>query len=159
MATNHFREGTQAVTPYLNVRNAQAAIEFYQKVFGATEVMRLVMPDGRVGHAEIKIEGSIVMLADEFPEMGLVSPLALGDRRSPVALHLYVAHVDAIYKGALAAGAKSLREPTDQFYGDRDGQICDPFGHVWHIATHKEDMSPAEMKRRMDQMLRQGKDQ
>jgi len=115
MAANHFRDGNQALTPYLNVRNAQAAIEFYQKVFGATELMRLVMPDSRVGPAEIKIEASTLMLADEFREMGLVSPLALGDQRSPVALHLYVADVDAIYKCALAAGARSLREPTDQF--------------------------------------------
>jgi PhnB protein len=157
MATNHLPEGNHALAPYLSVKNAQAAIEFYKQVFNAAEVLRLTMPDGRIGHAEIKIEGSTVMLADEFPEMGFVSPLALGDQRPPVAVHLYVADVDSTYKSALIAGAQSLREPTDQFYGDRDGQIRDPFGHVWHIATHKEDVAPAEMKRRMEQTLAQGK--
>lgn len=139
-------DGFEGATPYLCIRDAARAIEFYQQAFGATEVMRLVQPDGRVGHAEIKIGNALVMLADEFPEMGFRSPQALGG--SPVTIHVYVADVDAAARQALAAGAQELRPVQDQFYGDRSGQFEDPFGHRWSLATHQEDVSPEEMKRR-----------
>ena len=139
-------EGYHAVTPYLIARNASAAIEFYKKAFGAEEVYRLAMPDGRVGHAELRIGGSVVMLADEFPEMGAKSPAALGG--TPVSLLLYVADSDAVAAGAVAAGAKVKRPVVDQFYGDRSGTFEDPFGHVWTIATRKENLTPEEIGRR-----------
>jgi len=139
-------EGYHAVTPYLIARNASAAIEFYKKAFGAEEVYRLAMPDGRVGHAELRIGGSVVMLADEFPEMGAKSPAALGG--TPVSLLLYVADSDAVAARAVAAGAKVKRPVVDQFYGDRSGTFEDPFGHVWTIATRKENLTPEEIGRR-----------
>ena len=139
-------EGYHAVTPYLIARKASAAIEFYKKAFGAEEVYRLAMPDGRVGHAELRIGGSVVMLADEFPEMGAKSPAALGG--TPVSLLLYVADSDAVAAGAVAAGAKVKRPVVDQFYGDRSGTFEDPFGHVWTIATRKENLTPEEISRR-----------
>ena len=130
-------EGYHSVTPYLAVDGAAAAIEFYKKAFGATEVMRMPGPGGKVGHAEIEIGGSRIMLADEHPEMGFRSPRALGG--SPVGLHLYVADVDAVATQAVAAGARELRPVKDQFYGDRTGSFEDPIGHGGHIATRKED--------------------
>ena len=139
-------EGYHAVTPYLIARDASAAIEFYKKAFGAEEVYRLAMPDGRVGHAELRIGGSVVMLADEFPEMGAKSPAALGG--TPVSLLLYVADSDAVAAGAVAAGAKVKRPVVDQSYGDRSGTFEDPFGHVWTIATRKENLTPEEISRR-----------
>ncbi len=139
-------DGYSAATPYLCVKGAAAAIEFYKKAFGATESMRLGMPGGKIGHAEIKIGKAPIMLADEFPEMSVVSPQTLGG--SPVTIHLYVEDVDAIAGQAVAAGAKVLRPVEDQFYGDRAGKLEDPFGHVWWIATHKEDVSPEEMQKR-----------
>jgi PhnB protein len=148
-------EGYHSVTPYLAIDGAAGAIEFYKKAFGADEVMRMPAPGGKVGHAEIEIGGSRIMLADEFPDMGFRSPKAIGG--SPVSLHLYVEDVDVVAKRAVAAGAKQLRPVKDQFYGDRTGTFEDPYGHVWHIATHKEDLSPDELKRRADEaMKRQG---
>jgi PhnB protein len=139
-------DGYHAVTPYLIIRGAAAAIEFYKKAFGAEEVYRLAMPDGRVGHAEIRVGDSVVMLADEFPEMGAKSPAALGG--TPVTLLLYMHDVDAVSARAVAAGAKVKKPIQDQFYGDRSGTFEDPFGHVWTIATRKEELSPEEIKRR-----------
>jgi PhnB protein len=139
-------EAYQGATPYLCIRGAARAIEFYKQAFGATELMRIAQPDGRVGHAELKIGAALFMLADEFPEMGFRSPQALGG--SPVTIHIYVEDVDATATRAVAAGAKLLRPVQDQFYGDRSGQFEDPFGHTWSIATHVEDVSPEDMKKR-----------
>jgi PhnB protein len=139
-------EGYHTATPYLIVKGAASAIEFYKKAFGATELLRMVQADGRVGHAEIKIGDSPILLADEFPEMGARGPQSLGG--SPVSILLYVEDVDALFSRAVAAGAKVLRPVQDQFYGDRSGGVTDPFGHLWYIATHKEDVSPEELKKR-----------
>jgi PhnB protein len=143
-------EGYHSVTPYLIVDGAAAAIEFYKKVFGATEVVRMPAPGGRIGHAEIKIGDSHVMLADENPEMNARSPKAVGG--SPISLLLYVENVDKIVERAVAAGAKLERPVEDKFYGDRMGAIEDPFGHQWYVGTHIEDVSPEEMKKRMAAM-------
>jgi len=140
-------DGYHHITPYLVIQGAAAAIDFYKKVFGATELFRMAQPDGRVGHAELKIGDSVFMLADEFPEMQTVGPKTLGN--TPVGLHLYVEDADATFNHALSLGAKVKKPMADQFYGDRSGTIEDPFGHKWTIATHKEDVSPEEMKRRM----------
>jgi PhnB protein len=139
-------EGYHTVTPYLIVKGAADAIDYYTKVFGATELFRMPSPGGRIGHAEIKIGGSAIMLADEVPDMGIVSPRSLGG--TPVSLLLYVEDVDAVFGRAVSSGAKVLRPIKDQFYGDRSGNLEDPFGHKWTIATHKEDVSPEEMQRR-----------
>ncbi|HLO00327.1 MAG TPA: VOC family protein [Pyrinomonadaceae bacterium] len=136
------------VIPYLSVNDCAAAIEFYKKAFGATEIMRLPMPGGKLGHAEIKIGDALVMLADEFPDYGNLSPKTLGG--SAVRLHMYVEDVDAFFEKAVAAGAKILIPLADQFYGDRSGRLEDPFGHVWLVSTHIEDVSPEEMQRRME---------
>jgi PhnB protein len=146
-------EGYHTVTPYLCVKGAAQALEFYKKAFGATELMRIAQPDGRVGHAEIQIGDSHIMLADEFPEHGHRSPQSIGG--SPVGIHLFVEDVDATTKQAIAAGAKVLRPVADQFYGDRLGMVADPFGHIWSIATHKEDLSPEEIQRRAAAHLQQ----
>jgi PhnB protein len=140
-------EGSDGATPYLCIKGAADAIEFYKKAFGATEIMRMAGPDGRLGHAEIKIGKAKIMLADEFPEMGFLSPRTLGG--SPVMIHIYVEDVDALAAQAEAAGAKVKRPVADQFYGDRICQFEDPFGHGWHFATHKEDLSQEEMQKRM----------
>jgi len=137
-------------TPYLSVRGASAAIEFYKRAFGATEITRLVQPDGRIGHAEIDISGARIMLADEFPEIGFKSPESLGG--SPVNIHLDVSDVDAVARRAVAAGATVVRPVQDQFYGDRSGQIRDPFGYAWTISTRKETLTTEEMQRRIDAM-------
>jgi PhnB protein len=139
-------KGYHTVTPYLACAGAAAAIEFYKKAFGAKEVMRMPAPGGKVGHAEVEIAGSRVMLADEHPEMDFLGPRARGG--SAVLIHVYVKDVDALVARAVAAGAKLVREVKDQFYGDRSGSLEDPSGHVWHFATHTEDLSPAQMKRR-----------
>jgi PhnB protein len=136
------------VTPQLCCRNAGSALEFYKKVFGATEVMRFEEPDGRIGHAEIVIGKTLIMLGDEYPEYGVVGPESLGG--SPVALHLDVEDVDAVVAQAVAAGAKIVFPVADQFYGARSGRIADPFGHVWTISTHKENVSDEEMHRRYE---------
>ncbi|MGH9969713.1 MAG: VOC family protein [Pyrinomonadaceae bacterium] len=139
-------EGYHSVTPYLIIKGAAAAIDYYKKAFGATELFRMAQPDGKVGHAEIKIGDSPIMLADEYPEMNYVSPTTLGG--SPVSLMIYVEDVDGVFKQAIAEGGKEQRPVEDKFYGDRGGSLVDPFGHVWHIATHKEDVSPEEMEKR-----------
>ena len=146
MPVNPIPKGYHSVTPYLIINGAARAIDFYEKVFDATEVMRMADPSGKVGHAEIKIGDSVIMLADEHPEMGHRSPQSLGG--SPVGILLYVKDVDATVEKALAAGAKLERPVKDQFYGDRSGQIRDPFGHLWTVSTHKEDLSPEEMEKR-----------
>jgi len=139
-------EGYHAVTPYLIVNDGARAIEFYKKAFGATELFRMAGPDGKIGHAEIKIGDSPIMLADEVPAMGHRSPQSLGG--SPVSILLYVEDVDAVFNQAVAAGAKVARPVADQFYGDRTGGVTDPFGHAWYIATHKEDVSSEELQKR-----------
>jgi PhnB protein len=139
-------DGYSGATPYLCVRNADAAIAFYKTAFGATESMRIGDPSGKIGHAEIRINGAPILLSDEFPEMGVVSPQTLGG--SPVGIQLYVEDVDAVASRAIAAGATVLRPVEDQFYGDRAGKLADPFGHVWWLATHKEDVSPDEIQKR-----------
>jgi PhnB protein len=139
-------------TPYLSVRNAAAALEFYKKAFGAIEVTRLMQPDGRVGHAQIDIEGARIMLADEFPEFGFRSPESLGG--SPVHIQLDVKDVDAMAPRAVAAGATVLRPVEDQFYGARSGQFRDPFGFIWSISTHNETLSTEEMQHRIDEMAK-----
>ena len=138
--------GYSAVTPYLSIRGAAQAIEFYKKAFGAKEIMRMPGPDGKLGHAEIRIGDSRVMLSDEYEAMAFLSPQSRGG--TTVHIHLYVKDVDATVERAIAAGAKINRPIKDQFYGDRTGSIEDPFGHMWHVATHKEDLSKAEMARR-----------
>jgi PhnB protein len=139
-------DGYHNVTPYLIVNDAAAAIEFYKKAFGATELMRMPKPNGKIGHAEIKIGDSPIMLADEAPEMGARSPRTFGG--SPVSIFLYVDDADTTFAKAVNGGAKVQRPLADQFYGDRTGGVEDPFGHVWYIATHVEDVSPEEMKKR-----------
>jgi PhnB protein len=139
-------DGYHTATPYLIVNGAARAIEFYKKAFGAEELFRMASPNGKIGHAEIKIGNSPIMLADEHPEMNARGPASLGG--SPVSIMLYVEDVDAVFQTAVAAGAAATRPVQDQFYGDRTGGITDPFGHMWYIATHKEDVSPDEMQRR-----------
>ncbi|HZW21206.1 VOC family protein [Noviherbaspirillum sp.] len=139
-------EGYHTLTPYLTIRNAAAALDFYKRAFGAEETFRVASPDGKVGHAEIRIGDSAIMLSDEFPEMGAQSPETIGG--SPVMLHLYVENVDALVDQAVQAGGKLERPVADQFYGDRGGMITDPFGHKWWIATHVEDVPPDELERR-----------
>ena len=146
-------EGYHSITPYLVVNDAVRAIEFYKSAFGASELMRMAAPGGRVGHAEISIGDSRIMLADEFPDMGARGPRAIGG--SPVHVYLYVDDVDAMTGKALAAGAKELRPVKDQFYGDRSGTIEDPFGHVWHVSTHKEDVPTDELRRRAEKAMQQ----
>ena len=136
-----------SVTPYLTVKGAAAALEFYKKAFGATEVMRLDMGPGVIGHAEIRIGDSQVMLSDEFPDMGMKSPQTIGGTAGY--LMIYTPDCDAMIAQAVAAGARVTRAAEDQFYGDRSGQIEDPFGHRWAISTHIEDVSDEEIKRRM----------
>jgi len=146
-------KGYHTVTPYLACGDAAGAIEFYKKAFAATEVMRIPGPGGKIGHAEVRIGDSPVMLTDEYAEMNFLSPRARGG--STVHIHLYVKDVDAMVERAVAAGAKLLRAVKDQFYGDRTGSLEDPYGHVWHIATHKEDLSAAEMRRRGEHAAKQ----
>jgi PhnB protein len=147
-------EGYHVVTPYLCIDGAAAAIAFYKRVFGARERMRMNAPGGKIGHAEIVIGGSAIMLADEYPEMNFRSPKSPGGGTS-VNIHLYMKGVDAIVQRAVAAGARIVQPVQDKFYGDRTGSIEDPFGHVWHVATHTEDLSMAEMKRRGEAMAKQ----
>ena len=143
--------GYHSVTPYLIISNGKAsqALNWYKDVLGAEEVMRMPAPDDRIGHAEIKIGDSFIMMADEYPEMGYRGPEALGG--SPGLIMIYVPDADSVYHKAVARGAQIKQELKDQFYGDRSGTITDPFGHSWTIATHIEDVSPEEMQRRMSQ--------
>lgn len=152
MATKPIPDGYRTATPYLIVKGAADAIEFYKKAFGATELLRMADPHGRVGHAEIKIGDSVIMLADEHPSMGYRGPRSLGG--SSVSILLYLPDVDEVFARAVKAGAKAQRAVANQFYGDRSGTLEDPFGHVWHLATHKEDLSPAEMKKRGEAMAK-----
>jgi PhnB protein len=139
-------DGYRSITPYVIVRGGAAAIAFYEQVFGARLRMKLDAPGSKIGHAELEIGDSLVMLADEHPEMGALAPPTIGG--TPVGLHLYLADVDAVAAKAIAAGAILKRPVADQFYGDRLGSIVDPFGHLWHISTHVEDVSPDEIARR-----------
>lgn len=143
-------DGYHSVTPYLIVKDGARAIEFYKKALGAVELFRMPGPDGKIMHAEVKIGDSPVMLADEFPERGALSPQSIGN--TSVGLMVYVPDVDAQFKLAIAAGGKEIYEVKDQFYGDRSGTFVDPFGHKWTIGTHKEDVSPEEMQKRMAAM-------
>jgi PhnB protein len=154
MAVKAVPQGYHTVTPYLIVNDGVRALDFYKKAFGAVELMRFDVPGGKIGHAEIKIGDSPIMLADEHPEMGYKSPKGLGG--TPVSICLYVDDVDSKAAQAVAAGAKVQRPVKDQFYGDRSGTFEDPFGHVWTISTHKEDVSPQEMHRRMKEMEKKG---
>ncbi len=147
---NWKEDGYHSVTAYLIVDDAEAAIEFYKKAFGATEQMRMPMGD-KIGHADIVIGDSHVMLADEFPEMDKLGPKARGGSTS--SMMIYVPDVDAAYEQAVAAGAEAIRPVEDQFWGDRSGWVKDPFGHEWTLATHVEDVSPEEINQRMAEMM------
>jgi PhnB protein len=151
---NPIPEGYPRVTPYLIVDGASDAIDFYTSVLGATERMRMDAPGGRIGHAELEIGGSVVMLADENPEMNARGPRAFGG--SPVSLMVYVEDVDGVFGRALEAGAKELRPVENQFYGDRMGAFEDPFGHEWNVASHVEDVPPEEMEKRAAEAAQAG---
>ena len=146
MAARPVPQGYHTATPYLIVKGASQAIEFYKKAFGATDVMRFAMPDGNVAHAEIKIGDSHIMLADEWPDMGYVGPQTL--KGTSCSILLYVEDSDALFDRAVAAGGNAIEAMQDKFYGDRSGTVVDPFGHRWTISTHKEDMTVEEMQRR-----------
>lgn len=154
MSVSPIPDGYHSVTPYLIVDDAAKAIEFYRTAFGASELLRMDGPGGKVMHAEIKIGDSPIMLADEFPDMGIRSPSAFGG--SPVAICLYVEDADALFQRAIDAGAIERKPLADQFYGDRSGTIEDPFGHSWTVATHVEDVSPEEIERRFEAMQQGG---
>ncbi|MBZ5686482.1 MAG: VOC family protein [Acidobacteriia bacterium] len=144
-------EGYHTLTPFLTVRNAMRAIEFYKQAFGAQERGVAKGPDGKVMHAELKIGDSVIMLSDEFPEFGSLSPQSIGG--SSMGLHIYIENVDAAFDRAVKAGAQVEMPVADQFWGDRYGKLKDPFGHKWSIATHVKDMSADEMKRSMDDAM------
>ncbi|HWM43892.1 MAG TPA: VOC family protein [Burkholderiales bacterium] len=145
--------GYHSVTPYLACGDAARAIDFYKKAFGATEVMRMAGPDGKVGHAEVKIGDSRVMLTDEYRDMDFLSPITRGG--TTVHIHLYVADADKMAARAVGAGAKLVQPVQDKFYGDRTGTVRDPFGHVWHLATHTEDLSMAELRKRGEKAMKE----
>jgi PhnB protein len=148
MAARPVPKGYEAATPYLCVRGAAAALDFYQSAFDASVLFKLLMPDGRIGHAEFSIGAARVMLCDEFPDYDALGPITIGG--TPVVIHIYTPDVDAFVQCAANAGARVLSPPEDHFYGDRSAKLEDPYGHRWHIATRKEDVSPAEMQRRAD---------
>ena len=151
MASKSIPDGYHSVTPYLIIKGAADAIDFYKRAFGAAELMRMPSPNGKIGHAEIKIGDSVIMLADEHPEIGHRGPQSLGG--SAVSLMVYVERVDEVFKKAIGMGAKETQSVKDQFYGDRSGTLQDPFGHVWTIATHIEDVPPEEMRRRVEKFM------
>lgn len=153
MAVKPIPEGYHSVTPYLIVKGAADALAFYKKAFGATELMRMAGPHGRVMHAEIRVGDSPIMLADEFPERGIKGPLSLGG--SAVGILLYVEDVDTLFKQAVAAGGKVVQPVTDQFYGDRSGTLTDPFGHNWTVATHTREVSPDEMRKAAEAAMKE----
>lgn len=150
MAKKGIPEGYHTVTPYLSVKNAGAALDFYRKALGAEEICRFAMPDGRVGHAQIRVGDSNIMLADEFPEMKCIGPQTLGG--TSVRLYLYVEDADSAFARAIGAGGTELSAVSDQFYGDRAGCFQDPFGHVWTLATNKESLTEEELKMRMSNL-------
>jgi len=139
-------EGYHSITPYLYIKGAASAIDYYKKAFGATELFRMPGPDGKIGHAEIKIGDSPIMMADENAEIGALSPQTIGG--TPMSIMIYVEDVDTVFNQAIAAGGQQIRPVADQFYGDRTGGLKDPFGFQWWIATHVEDVSPEEMEKR-----------
>jgi PhnB protein len=147
-------DGYHSVTPYLSIKDAAKAIEFYKRAFGANELFRLVAPSGEIGHAEIKIGDSQIMLADTCEEGTFRNPQTLGG--TSVGLHVYVEDVDTLFAQAVDAGAKTVRPVQDQFYGDRTGTLEDPFGHVWFLATHKEEITPEEINKRAAALYKQG---
>ena len=151
MSTSHIYPGAHTLNVYLNITGCKAAIEFYKKAFGATEKLRLLMPGGKIAHAELEIEGSLLMMADENLDWGTKSPQTLGG--NPVTICLYVTDVDESFQKAVDAGAAVIMPVKDEFYGDRVGQVLDPFGYKWMITTHKEDVSEEEMQIRMDKMF------
>lgn len=150
MTVQPIPEGYHSLTPYLICKGAGDAIEFYRKAFNAEELMRVDGPEGTIGHAEMQLGNSRIMLADECPAMNALAPQSPGS--SGVGFCLYVENVDEVFARAIAAGAKEQRPLQDQFYGDRSGTVEDPFGHVWTVATHMEDVVPEEMERRMQEM-------
>jgi PhnB protein len=148
-------DGYHTVTPSLTVKNGAEAIEFYKRALGARELMRMLGPDGKLMHAEIEVGNSRIMLNDESPEMGCQAPASMGGGKVASSLYLFVEDVDKAFRRATEAGAKPLMPPTDMFWGDRFGQVEDPSGHRWGLATHKEDLSPAEMERRQKEFFAQ----
>jgi len=150
---NAVPKGYEGATPYLIVKDAARALEFYQKAFGATEIMRITASGETIGHAEIKIGAAIVMLADEFPDMNYKSPQSFGG--TPVSMMVYVQDVDAFMSRAVAAGANVISAVENKFYGDRSGTVKDPFGHHWHFATHVEDVPPNELAKRAEAFMKQ----
>ncbi|MBK9026956.1 MAG: VOC family protein [Propionivibrio sp.] len=157
MSVKPIPDGYHSVTPYLSIKGAADAIEFYKQALGANELFRMAMPSGDIGHAEIMIGNSRIMLADPCEEFNFRSPKVLGG--SSVGLHVYVEDVDKLFAQAVAAGAKVVKPLQDQFYGDRGGTLEDPFGHVWFLATHKEDLAPEEINRRAEALFKQGNGQ
>ena len=153
MSVKHIPEGLHTATPYLLVRNGADAIDFYVRAFAASELLRMAGPDGSIGHAEIKIGDSVIMLAEEAPELGFKSPLTLGGAGAGV--FLYVDDVDRVFGTAVGAGAREVRPVVDQFWGDRSGTLVDPFGHMWTIATRREDVSPEELRARTEEFFAQ----
>jgi len=151
METSHIYPGAYTLNAYITIKGCSDAIDFYKKAFGATERIRLLMPNGQIGHAEIDIEGSVLMMADENIEWGNKSPQTIGG--NPMSFGLYVKDVDAAFQKAVDAGATVVMPVEDMFYGDRVGQVMDPFGYKWMIATHKEDVSYEEMQKRSDKMF------
>ena len=151
MAVQPIPEGYPQVIPYLCIQGATKAIDFYSNVFGFEEIVRMGGPDGKIGHAEMKLGDSVIMLSDEVDEMGNKSPQTIGG--SPVTVCLYVEDVDTTFKKAIDNGAKEVTPLENQFYGDRSGQFEDPFGHRWNVSTHVEDVSPEEMEKRMAEMM------
>jgi PhnB protein len=151
MATSHIYPGANTINAYINLKGCSDAIAFYKKAFGAIEKLRLLMPDGKIAHAELEIEGSLLMLADENPDWGTKSPQTLGGNHMTIGL--YVLDVDTAFKKAIAAGATEIMPVKDEFYGDRTGQVMDPFGYKWMITTHIEDVSQEEMQLRMNKMF------
>ncbi len=151
MATRGSRKGFHTVTPYLVVHDAAKAIDFYKRVFGAEELFRMDGPQGKIGHAELKIGDSIIMLADEMPGAMCRSPQSLGG--TSVNIYLYVKDVDEVFQKAGAAGVKVNMPVADMFWGDRYGQFTDPFGHSWSVATHKEDVKPEELRQRAESAM------
>lgn len=151
MKTSYIYPGASALSSYITIKNCSDAIDFYKKAFDAKERNRLLLPNGLIGHAELEIEGSLLMMADENPEWGTKSPQTIGG--NPMVFSLYVKDADKAFQKVVDAGATVVMPVKDMFYGDRMGQVMDPFGYQWMIATHKEDMSNEEIQKRFDKML------